>query len=238
MVTRIKLKLFIFLFFGFFLRMIGADFERIQKADSLFEAQKYTEAFAMYGEIIEKESFSSSMLLKMAFIQDASGDHAEALYYLDLYYRASADRQAVGKIEELANTHELRGYQYDDTDYFLALLAKYRVSIVLLLLAFSIVTLTYIYIKYRQGLRVFIPFIFQVFISSLLIIVLNISPSSKAIITVNQTLLRSGPSAGAEPIDVIEKGHKVTILNYSDVWAKILWNGSEVFVRNNRLKII
>ena len=52
------------------------------------------------------------------------------------------------------------------------------------------------------------------------------------------TLLRSGPSAGAEPIEVVTKGHKVKVVSQSEIWTKVLWNGNEVFVRSNRLKLI
>ena len=238
MITVIKRCLFLIFFIGTFLQSQASVSNQLFEADSLFEIQKYTEALTIYKGLLEEQEVSASMLLKMAFIQDASGDFSEALYYLDLYYRKTADRHAVGKIEELASSFDLVGYRYDDMDYFQVLLTKFKIPIVLLLLSFSVLLMAYIINKSRQGIRAYVPFVFQIFSLALLFGVINVKPSSNAIITVGQTLLRDGPSAGAEPLQFIEKGHKVTVLGTDEVWTKILWDGSEVFVRNNRLKLI
>ena len=215
----------------------GSD-RLLSQADSLFQSQKYTEAFSVYEALMDQGSTSASMLLKMAFIQDASDNYAEALYYLDLYYQKSADRLVIGKIEELAEEHTLAGYSYDDSHYFLALLARFKNQILILLFSVMGLLLAYIVMKARAGEKAFIPAVFQVLASVLLLLVINISPPVKAIVANDQALLRSGPSAGAEPVEFIDRGHKVTVIDQSDVWTKILWNGEEVFVRNDRLKII
>ncbi len=238
MITGIKQGILIFLFTVLSLISLAGSTDRLQYADSLFKAQKYTEAYTFYEELFENDQISSSMLLKMSFIQDASGNYSNALFYLDLYYRKTGDRQSVGKIKELASTFDLNGYQYNDIDYFLALLSKFRIPIVLLLLSFSVLLSAYVYVKFRQGIRAYFPFIFQVFTFLILLGVVNYQVPDKAIVVMDQTLLRRGPSAGAEPIELINQGHKVTVLNTSKIWTKILWNGEEVFIRNNRLKSI
>lgn len=208
------------------------------EADSLFRSEKYTEAFSIYYEMMEGGTVSASMLLKMAFIQDASGNYADALYYLDLYYQQSADRLVVGKIEELAEEYELTGYSYDDTHYFTALLNRFKAQIVFFLISIAAVLLIYIVLKARKGTRSFIPAFFQVITLVLLLAAMNFSPPVRAIIVNDQALLRSGPSAGAEPVEMVGRGHKVTVLSQSDIWSRIVWNGEEAFVRNSRLKII
>lgn len=217
---------------------LGADVSNLQKADSLFEAQKYTEAYAIYEEIFMEGHTSSSMLLKMAYIQDATDNYPEALYFLDKYYMQSADRHAVGKIEELAEQHSLSGYQYDDMHYFLALSKKYHPHIIALLLFMSLFLLVYSIVKFRNGERSIIAAVSQALVLVLLLVTLNFPRPVRAIIRNDQTLLRTGPSAGAESVDFINKGHKVIVLEQSQVWAKVVWDGENVFIRNNRLKII
>ena len=216
----------------------GQDTPSIQIADSLFASQKYTEAFDIYENILDADQASPSMLLKMAFIQDASGNYTDALFYLDLYYRTSADRHAVGKIEEIAEEHQLSGYQYDDTHYFLALFEKYKYQFIILLMSIAVMLLVYVARKSRGGEKSYAALIFQFFTVALLLLAINFQGTKNGIIANDQTLLRSGPSAGAEPLEVISKGHKVTIIERDDIWTKIIWDGDEAYVRNHRIKLI
>ncbi len=227
---------------GILLVLIDTDAEGsnqlLTKADSLFRSQKYTEAFSLYQELANEGAASSAMLLKMAFIQDASGDYVDALYYLDLYYQKSADRQVIGKIEEIAEEYGLSGYRYNDFHYFAALLSKYKNYLLLLLFSFSGALLAYLFIKRRKGIKSVTPAIFQLINAILLLLVINISSETDGIIINDQTLLRSGPSAGAEPLEVLSKGHKVGVIERTPVWTKIKWNGEEAYLRNYNLKII
>jgi len=215
----------------------GGD-ARLVEADSLFKSQKYTEAFSMYEQIMDQGYVAPSMLLKMAFIQDASGNYSNALYYLDMYYQKSADRQVVGKIEELATEHELSGYQYDDSHFFLALYSKYKTYIVMLFLFISLLLMAYTLLKTRRGLIPVVPGILQGLTLVLLLFIVNYTSPIRGVLTSDQTLLRSGASAGAEPVELVSKGHKVKVIERSDVWTKIQWDGQVAFVRNNRIKII
>ena len=179
-----------------------------------------------------------SMLLKMAYVADATGDYPSALYYLDLYYKVSGDRLAVGKIEELAKANELYGYVYSDIDYLINVFSNYRIEIFSLILAMLLFLMVYAYRKIRRQEKPYAALVIQSFLGVILLILMNFKMEGKAVITSNQSLLRSGPSAGAEPVMVIDKGHKVTVLRESDIWSKILWDGDEVFIRSSRIKAI
>ena len=238
MIDRIKVRLFLGILFCCILSSLSAQNEQLIQGDSLFAQQKYTEAFKKYDQLFVQGKASTAMLLKMAFIQDGLGNYADALYYLDIYYQQSANRNVVGKIEELAETNELEGYAYDDINYFFTLLDKYRLHFTLLLISVMALLLVYVMRKRKEGEKPVTAMIIQVLIAVVLFSVTNLNPGDRGIIMSNDTLLRSGPSAGAEPIRVINKGHKVKILDRSDVWTKILWDGEEVFVRNGKVRII
>lgn len=238
MINRIKVRLFVGILFSCFLSDLSAQNGLINNADSLFNQQKYTEALSLYNQMYAKGQASSAMLLKMAFIQDGLGDYAEALYYLDKYYQLSADRNVVGKIQELADSNELKGYGYNDTHYFLALLGRYQLQLLLLLLAIIGSLLVYIMKKSKSGDKPFAAGIIQIILIVCLLGLNNVNPPVRAIIIATETLLRSGPSAGAEPIEIITKGHKVKVLEQNEVWTKIEWDGREVYLRNGKLRVI
>ena len=218
MINRIKVRLFLGILFCCTIVDLNAQNPLLKQADSLFSQQKYTEALSLYEKIYDSGVASSAMLLKMAFIQDGLNNYAEALFYLDKYYQISADRHVVGKIEELAEENDLTGYQYDDTHYFLALLEKYRMYLMLLLLAVSVLLLAYIIRKTKAGEKPVAAGIIQVMVLLLVLAVNNLETSNRGIIVSNNTLLRSGPSAGAEPIEILSKGHKVKVIGQDGVW--------------------
>ncbi len=228
----------VFIFFGsFFTSSANEDLQ--SQADSLFAQQKYTEAFQVYETIFQSGNFSESMLLKMAFIKDGLGNYVDALYYLDLYYKNSADKSVVDKIEELSNEKNLAGYSYNDSHFFMALLNKYRKQLQLLLVAIAIFLAVYIFKKKQLNEKPITASFFQlVTLGALLLVANNSYENTYGIISENSTLLRNGPSAGAEPVEMVNKGHKVTVLSRSDVWTKINWDGEEVYLRNGKIKII
>ncbi len=238
MIKRILVRLFL----GIGLSLVFADAtaqnQLLMEADSLFNQQKYTEALDKYESLYNAGLSSPATLLKMAFIQDASGNYADAIYYMDKYYLRTADRGVIGKILEVANANELSGYKYDDITYFTALLAKYRIWVVVFLAILMISLSIYIFEKTQENQKSVSAFVLQILVGAIFFAFINLKTNTRGIITSDQTLLRSGPSAGAEPLDIINKGHKVRVLSQDDVWSKILWEGEEVYVRNGRLKTI
>jgi len=174
----------------------------------------------------------------MAFIEDGLGNYPEALFFLDQYYIMSADRQVIGKIEELAEANSLRGFKYDDTDYFTILLKKYKGQLLLLFTALALMLGAYVYRKSKEEEKPFAAGILQFMLVALILLLNNIDPTSNGIIMYDSTLLRSGPSAGAEPVEIISRGHKMKVIDQDEVWSKVLWDGQEVYIRNGRIKVI
>jgi len=227
-----------FIFFGAILDSSATQKLQTQ-ADSLFAQQKYTEAFQVYQTIFETGQFSESMLLKMAFIKDGLGNYVDALYYLDLYYKNSADKSVVGKIEEISEEKNLSGYSYNDAHFFKAMINKYRTQILLALVALAMFFAIYIFKKRQLNEKPITASVFQLLtLTALLVLTNNSYERTYGIISANSTLLRNGPSAGAEPVTMIDKGHKVNVIDRSEVWTRINWDGEEVFLRNGKIKII
>ena len=60
----------------------------------------------------------------------------------------------------------------------------------------------------------------------------------RGIITKDNTLLRSQPSAASESLEFVAKGHIVEVIEEADVWVKIRWNEQEAYIRKNRIRAI
>ncbi|MDW3194944.1 MAG: SH3 domain-containing protein [Cytophagales bacterium] len=211
----------------------------LNQADSLFEAKKYTEALEVYENIFQNDQASPSMLLKMAFIQEGLENYVDALYYLNLYYEKSGNKKALVKMQEIAAANELEGYEFTDQDYILNILSKNKLLIQIALLTLALLLMVYIIRKFQKKESARLPLIFQVLIIAVLFVFNNETfATERAIVLNDHTLLRSAPSAAAEPLESIEKGHRVRVLEQSEVWVKIEWNDQSAYLRKGRIRLI
>lgn len=211
----------------------------LQKADSLFNENKFIESFTIYEKILTKsDSFSPEMLIKMAFIKEGLGDFTSTLYYLNLYYLYYPDKNALQKMEEVAARYRLTGYNYTDTDYFMSFYNKNYQYIIFLFLFGSLTFLVYLLYKKRKrkplGMR---PLLFILIMGvAVYINNFNLVPA-KGIIS-KESLAMTAPSAGATIHSVLDKGHRVNIMGKEDIWYKIEWDEQNIFIRENNLLII
>lgn len=233
------MKRFFSIFFFFALYQgLNAQNVGIEKADSLFSSQKYTEAYYLYETVFDSGYYTDAMLLKMAFIQDGSDNYAEALYFLSLYYNKTGDREVLPKITEIAEANMLSGYSQYDVRYLRILLDKYRHVISVVLILFLLSTSVYFLVSFHKGHKSVIAFGLTAFFVAGLLFVNNHTREQYAIIQSEDTLLRSGPSAAAEPVGFVGNGHKVKVTGHSDVWTEITWEGETAYVRKGTLRII
>ncbi|ELR68708.1 hypothetical protein C900_05891 [Fulvivirga imtechensis AK7] len=208
------------------------------QADSLFQARKYTESFEIYQHLLHKERLvSPSMLLKMAFIKEGLGDYTQALYYLNLYYLHTADKKALTKMEELAKKKDLRGYEFNDLEFFKTIFFKYFNEIVLVLLTISLLLMVLILYRKKADQRPVGLAISIVVVLGLLFYTLNFGKDyNRGIITQNNTYLMEGPSAGAKVVTIIGKGHRLPIGGQKDVWTQTEWEGKEAYVKQDKIR--
>ncbi|MEQ8241123.1 MAG: SH3 domain-containing protein [Cyclobacteriaceae bacterium] len=208
-------------------------------ADSLFENQKFTEAFELYDSLYQSGETSKSILLKMAYIKEGLGDYTNSLIYLNKYYELTTNRKAFDKMTELAQENDLSGYEYSDNKLFISFFRNYKEGIILfLLLLITLCTVTIIY-KKRKGEKSVGAIIVQVVLTICLIfLTTDWLLNEEAIILKEQTIVMSGPSAGSEPLLVLKKGHKVEVVEKNQLWVKIKWDNQEAWVRSQQLTFL
>jgi hypothetical protein len=212
----------------------GTSVVALAKADSLFAARQYTQAFEYYYAIQQQGSWSPAMLLKMAYIQEGLGRLGESMYYLNLYTLASHDPQAVKKMEELAEKNQLEGYVEDPMDPLYTALREYYMPLGGVLAAVSILMLALMANQYRrkQNPSRVLAGTLTLLLASLFTHVFFSLSTQNAIVTRSNTYLMTGPSAGSSVVEIIGEGHKLRILDKTDVWLKVEWKEKEVYVRD------
>ncbi len=217
------------------------EVSKLNIADSLFKDQKFTESFELYESILKEHGkYSKQMLLKMAFIKEGLRDYSNALYYLNLYYLQTSDKKVLKKMEKLAKEQELIGYEYSDKEFFLMLYRKYNHYITYFLTALSILFFSALLRqKFRLKKQPFSMAIALTIIMGLLFYHINFSKVySKGIIISEQSYLMESPSSSANLVEIIEKGHRVNVINKQDVWVEIEWDGNIAFIRENNIATI
>jgi hypothetical protein len=213
---------------------------KIKFADSLFHQKKYTEAFKIYEKCYEEEKkYSPQMLIKMAFIQEGLNNYSQTLVYLNDYYRVTNDKKALNKMEELAEKHQLKGYEYSDSKFIFNLIQFYKTQITFLfVLLISILVIWIIYSKYRKGIVLRLPALFTISIL-LIFLMMNILDSfNKTAIVSKNTFLMTGPSSGSDVKEVMRAGNKITILGEEDIWLRVSVGDTKGFVRKSSTELL
>ncbi len=229
----------ILLFLFITILSFGADSPSLlTKADSLYAAKQYTQAFERYEVIFAGGRYSPAMLLRMAYIQEGLGHLGESLYYINLYFLASNDTQALKKMEELAEKNKLEGYQNNDSRKLQAFLQEHFTKITVLLVSAAMLMLAIMYyMKTRRNIRPAFSGILLACILALLLVHINFSPiPNRGIVASQHAYLMSGPSAGSSLVAIIGEGHQLEIKGKKDVWVRVQWRDREAYVKEFLLK--
>ncbi len=233
-------KIFFILFLSLSFTCFSATPEQdLQAADSLFSNLKYTESFEIYESLFTHDKvYSSSMLLKMAFIKEGLGDYSSALYYLNTYFNETLDRNTLLKIEELAASHQLVGYESSMETYFLHVFFKY-LWVTAAVIAFLLFISLFFSIKRVNKGKSFVPLIVVLSFLAAFGITFNWKfDLDKAIVMNDTTYLMDGPSGAANVVETISKGHKLIVQKHDEIWSTVIWDEKEYYVRQSKLKEI
>ncbi len=236
-------KIFIF-FLVFFITISfsntsSAKNSPLVQADSLFRVNQRTEAIAAYRSILDNGSFSPALFLKLAYMQETSGDISGALVTLNTLYKINPDPDIHLKMEELALINNLSGYQYTDSQYFNTLYQKYYYYILLSALIVSGFYFAHLNLKKVKGNNLGMrPLLFICILLVLFYIVnFNIQPLHAVIVNKN-TLIMSAPSPGSDLLEITGSGHRVSLIDQTDIWYQVEFNDKTGYIKASDLYII
>lgn len=233
----LKFLIIIFSIFGFAVVKAQSSGHRLAVADSLFRAKQYTQSLSHYQTILKEKQYSPAMLLRMAYIEEGLNNIGQAMYYLNLYYVATNDKSVVNKMEDMAKKFNLEGYKTTDADQFLSFYHDYHFHITVFLAALSIFCLsTIFYVKVKRKRKPIVPTILMALVATVLFLHVNFGERiTTAVVTVPDTYVMTGPSAGAPVAAIITEGHRVEVVGKHDVWLRIRWKGDIAYVKNTSL---
>ncbi len=211
----------------------------LNKADSLFNLQIYTEAKLIYDSLYYKENlYSESMLLKMALIEEGLENYEKSIYYLSQYQSINNNESSEIKIKKIANNYDLEGYEKNDFDYLQNILKENRIiiiySLLLLILLIFIINI-YRILKSKKAPTLVLTFYI---ISILFLLIININLPKSGIVYFENTFIMEKPSSGSDLYQIVKKGDKLKIIGEESVWYKIKINKTEKNIRKKNIKII
>lgn len=213
----------------------------ISQADSLFSNKKYTESYLIYDSIFfEKKHYSPQMLMKMAFVKEGIGEYEKALYYLNYLYFWHPDQRIADKMSNMAEKHNLDGYESSDLDLAFQLFTNYKTNIsysIITLLSLLLIGLLFIHFKYNN---ISYPLIALIIVfSGVLLYLNNFNPfDQKAIIKQNNSLVMSDASSASTLLETQQKGNRISILAEKDNWYLIEIEDTSGYIKKNQLDII
>ena len=213
---------------------------RLNTADSLFQAKRYTQSLEHYDEILRQRQYTPAMLLKMAYVHEGLNQIGPAMYYLNLYQIATNDESVTAKMDELATKYNLEGYETTDADRFWSFYIDNHFWITLTLAALTILLVSVMY-HTRTKLHTR-PIASGIAVVALVVVMIVHQQYGKertrAIIAEATTYVMDGPSAGASVIDVVKDGHRVEVIGKKDVWMKIRWDDEVAYVKEKAVKAV
>ncbi|GAB4401259.1 MAG: hypothetical protein OHK0053_23730 [Microscillaceae bacterium] len=213
----------------------------LQEGHQAFAQKKYREAQLIYQQLLEKNNLTSAqILLRLAYISEVQEQYPETLYYLSLYYRQKPHPRVLKHIEALALQAKLKGYETNEWALALAYYYHYQERLVWglsILGALGFVVLLY----FRgRGLPVspWLGWGMLLFLMAGFVLAIFSKQAPEVVIGQNQTYLMDAPTAAAQVVGILDKGHKLPIIGREDVWYRLAWEKRVVFVHQANLKVI
>ena len=212
--------------------------EKLIQGDSLYLGGSYSQALSVYQDLYHTEQvYTPAMLLRMAHMYDLKRDFARAQYFLNTYFIQTGDRSVFEKITEIAETNSLEGYERSDTAYFFSLIYAYLPTVttsIVILVAALLIWMSYRQAVKKQRVRI-TPW--AVLVLALVYFgITNTNYFDTAIIKRDQTFLMQDASSASSIMEVLSRGHKITLIEKEDVWWKVRWGSDkEGYVREAQI---
>jgi hypothetical protein len=216
----------------------SASLNELKSADSLFAMAKYTEAEFLYKKNFrDDEKNNQNLLLKLAFLSEKRNNYTSCLYYLSKLALTKPSRALFEKMDNLAKEQNLSGYEFDDYNYFIIFYRRYGEYIPILLLTLGAYIVFIMVLKTRRSESILWIHKISTLVYLLIILMMINIPSlyKTAIITNDSTFLREEPSSASGVVEVVKKGHMLTLFGSTDHWNRVIWNNKIVYIRKNDL---
>ncbi|OUJ74187.1 hypothetical protein BXP70_10655 [Hymenobacter crusticola] len=208
------------------------------RADSLFKAGAYEQAYPLYRQIFRQERQASpQLLLRMAYVQEGLGHYPAALYYLNLAQTRQPRHATWHKIAELAQNQRVTGYPDSWRQSLIITFRRYYYRLLQLLLIAAVISGTLLLIRRRSVTRGW--WLAYACYLGLVMAFLNVlSPNQTGIVASSHAALMTGPGAGAAWLTTAAAGDRLIVRGRQDIWYQVEWRGQAAYIRRSDLLLI
>jgi hypothetical protein len=232
-----KIRIILILVLGIGPAILYANQKLLNRADSLYNQKKFSEARDVYVQLYQQGFSSPATLLKMAFVHEGLGETGQALYFLSAYYRETEDQKAYEKILTVANARGVKGYELSEWEKLIIWITNRKaiyLSVSIALACFFMAIMIFNAKRTNANAKFAAGFVSLLFIGLSFSAINFLQPPDKAIVT-TEVYFMSGPSAAANLISLIPEGNQVRLTGENDIWAEAEWNGQKGFLRKTDL---
>lgn len=210
------------------------------QADTLYEQKKFDQAAALYTQIFSTaKQFTPRMLLRLAAYHQGKDQPALALYYLNTYYQYLPNPKIRDQIKELAESQGATGYSFNDLDFLIYNFRRYYTEITLSGLSLlTLILASIIWNRYKGLPLVYRPLVFfAILVMGFLFTNLNLI-YRQGVIVGNQVAIKTGPSAASQVLGFVSSGHRIIVLDRSDVWLHTNWQGKDAYIHSRNVALL
>ena len=207
-------------------------------ADSLLAVGDYAYATAIYGRLAARRP-SPALLLRLAYAYEQDGQVPNALWALRRAYELRPDRTILRKMDALAATHHLAGYEYGDRYFFFTLLRRYYQRLLEATLFVGVLGATLLLLRHRRrptarpwggALLAYAG------LATLGLNLLRPEQLGREVILRYPTPLMSAPAAGGRWLATLPAGQQLPVLGApEDIWLPVRWQGTRAWIRQGAL---
>lgn len=239
------LKKIIF-FFTFYLATLQlaysqSDVNTFKKADSLYKTDNFSQAEVLFEQALPSiEKPATTLFLKLAFIKEKKGDFLKTLYYLNKAYQQEPNEKILSKLNEIAQLHELKGYELNDFNFLILFYKKYSGFLIGTMLILGIYIFYVLFTKrYKRHYTPFNQKIFLLIYLSGVALLLNLPDKyHQGIINHDGVLLRAEPSSVAPVVEMIDRGHRLNLIGGTDIWRRVYWKDKFLYLKESDIWLV
>lgn len=198
----------------------------LEKANQLFESEKYSEALPLYEKIYQEGTYTERMLYRLSFMHENLKNYPEAIYYLKKIKMEYGGPAVENKVKQLLQANgATKFYSASGWDSYIQFFSQYAIiiwSLTLVAAAF----LLYHFITLKAGLptwrRTAFAIVLLPFLAGATLLVLRGFFLPDRAVLVEPTAFYAFPSyAASHDGTSLPIGETVNITGESDIWYEV-----------------
>ncbi len=222
------------------------------KANTLYNSEKYTEAIQAYNQILSTKQHSASLYFNKANAHYKLNQIAESVYYYEKALQLDPSNKDIKTNLGFANNMRIDKIDVIPSTGFSKLFSSFinmlsfdtwAIVAIVCMLIFVAAFVRYVIVKYAKQKRMFFVISFIALFFSITAVTFaykqeaNVKANIFAIVFAKESRVKTEPKFNSDEAFLLHEGTKVKVLESFKGWTKIrLTNGSEGWIVNDDIK--